>query len=303
MKKYILTAFIIIVCVLNVQAQTIKPGNAWPSKNGRTSTNPDEVAGQLYHAVGAEKIDGTGNVTGNVEFNYTWSAGRNAPENQMWSYERTDIDAGWRYEGGTFEFTSDYVWTDFGTRLDDHKGDPGTITEFGYYKINTDGTIGVPTAMMELDADGNKIVNNSVIFKEGDKIGFYMEIAETNGNNVIFTSTENAIEGAAKAAPNVDTDSRGDEKQYFCLFDARPGKPGIASASHYEYFLDGFLAKKDDQTYEQFIDEVIEQNGGNTNITDSDGNAVGGQPLPGLLLTMVIGGTAVAGIAKKRKKA
>ena len=89
MKKYILTAFIIIVCVLNAQAQTIKPGNAWPSKNGRTSTNPDEVAGQLYHAVGAEKKDGKGN----VEFNYTWSAGRNAPANQMWSYERTDIDA------------------------------------------------------------------------------------------------------------------------------------------------------------------------------------------------------------------
>ena len=82
----------------------------------------------------------------------------------------------------------------------------------------------------------------------------------------------------------------------------------ISPYAHYEYYLDGVLSSSEGQSYEDFIEEVnahIEENGGGT-ITNSDGtpaNAPSGQPLPGLLVTLAIGGSVLACVSKKRRKA
>jgi hypothetical protein len=274
MKKIILTVIVILACAVNAQT--------WTSGNGRQGSS--EQVGVVYHA---EK--------GNVQFDYSWGS---AHSNQMWTYERTDINNGWIYVGGTFEFTSDYVWTDFDTRLDERKGNPGNIIEYGYYTIGKDGHASDPIALVTKDADGNTI-ENSVIFQKGEKIGIYMTLNETNGNQVTFTSSKSNIEGASAAVPNVDTDSRGDEKQYFCLFDNRQGK-GIGDYSHYEFHFGGLIASNG--SYEEFLEQVIEQNDGNTNITDSTGNPVSGQPLPGTLATILISGLCAKALSKKNKK-
>ena len=276
MKKIILTAIVILTCVVNAQT--------WTSGNGRL--NSSEEVGVVYHAQ-----------KGNVQFDYSWGE---AHTNQMWTYERTDTNTGWKYEGGTFEFTSDYVWTDFNTQLDTRDGVPGTIVEYGYYTIGADGKANDPVMLYRQDAEG--MAENSVIFQKGDKIGIYMTLNETNGNQVTFTSSNSGVEGASAASPNVDTQSRGKEDQYFCLFDNRPGKGGIGDFSHYEYFFGGLLASTEGQTYEDFIDQVIEKDGGKTNITDSNGNPVSGQPLPGTLATLLIGGLCAGSLRKRNKK-
>ncbi|MBR6060340.1 MAG: hypothetical protein IKP58_19395 [Victivallales bacterium] len=282
---------------------------------------------------------------------------RMGTQGNMVYYERTDIDKGWIYDNGTFEFTSAYVWTDLSTRLDPKasgsislsKYNENDLVEFGYYKIGGDNSQAM--VMYKLNEAGEVSIKNSVIFEDGDKIGIYAKINETqnlttghyvhtvnegtrwNPNYVDYESdsknyyykdgqkvnnknggkwvadtttvtktyktTTDAVadlEGASVVINNVDHDSRGQETQYFCLFTDKFG-----AVDHFEYYMAGLI--NSNGNYDDFIDDVIEQNGGNTNITDSDGNAVGGQPLPGLLLSMVIGGTAVAGIAKKRKKA
>ncbi len=277
MKKIILTVIVILACAVNAQT--------WTSGNGRQGSS--EQVGVVYHA---EK--------GNVQFDYSWGS---AHSNQMWTYERTDINNGWIYVGGTFEFTSDYVWTDFDTRLDERKGNPGNIIEYGYYTIGKDGHASDPIALVTKDADGNTI-ENSVIFQKGDKIGIYLKIDEKNGNIVTFTSSESDIEGTTAAAPNVDTSSRGNEQQYFCLFDNREGHGGIGNFSHYEYFMGGLLASSEGQSYQDFINQVIDQNDGKTNITDSTGNPVNGQPLPGTLATLLIGSLCASTLRKKNKK-
>ena len=148
MKKIILTAIVILTCVVNAQT--------WTSGNGRL--NSSEEVGVVYHAQ-----------KGNVQFDYSWGE---AHTNQMWTYERTDTNTGWKYEGGTFEFTSDYVWTDFNTQLDERKGNPGTIVEYGYYTIGADGKANDPVALFTKDAAGQTI-ENSVVFQKGEKIGIF----------------------------------------------------------------------------------------------------------------------------------
>lgn len=271
MKKIILTAIVILTCVVNAQT--------WTSGNGRL--NSSEEVGVVYHAQ-----------KGNVQFDYSWGE---AHTNQMWTYERTDTNTGWKYVGGTFEFTSDYVWTDFNTQLDTRDGVPGTIVEYGYYTIGADGKANDPVALFTKDATG-QTSENSVIFQKGEKIGIYMTIDEKNGNRVTFTSSDSGVAGASAASPNVDTQSRGKEDQYFCLFDNREGHDGIGNFSHYEYYFGGILASTDGQTYEDFMKEVEKENNGKTNIT------VNGQPLPGTLATLLIGGLCAGSLRKRNKK-
>ena len=273
MKKIILTAIVILACAVN--AQTYPTGNDWKSSSGRKS----EEIGVVYHAT-----------NGSVQFNYSWG-GDDPNPNQMWTYERTDKNVGWKYSGGTFEFTSKYVWTDFNTQLDKRSGVPGTIVEYGYYNIDAEGHASDPVALYIKDAEGMK--ENSVIFQQGDKIGVYLKIKENNGNTVTFTSSETDIANTSAASPNVDTNSRGKENQYFCLFDNREGHDGIGNFSHYEYFFGGLVAS--DGSYGEFIDQVNKENDGKTNVT------VNGQPLPGTLATLLIGGLC-AGALRKRKK-
>ena len=282
MKKIILTAIVVLACVVN--AQTYPIGSDWQSSSGRKQESRDVV----YHAINSD---------GSVQFNYSWG-GLDSNKNQMWTYERTDKNTGWKYEGGTFVFTSDYVWTNFDTRPDiRYEVDPGTIVEYGYYTIGADG----PNDPVMLYKNAEGTVKNSVIFQKDDKIGIYMKI-DQNGDLFTITSSNSNIQGASVASPNVDTHSRGEEKQFFCLFDNRPGQKGIDDVSHYEYHFGGILASTPGQTYEDFIDQVIEKDGGKTNITDSNGNPVSGQPLPGTLATLLIGGLCAGSLRKRNKK-
>ncbi len=289
MKKLLLTAIVVMACVINVA----KAANTPWDKNGNPKWN-DGNPTNLYHEYTATK--------GGVQFEYSWGPEH---QNQMWSYERIGANTGWKYENGTFEFTSDYVWTDFNTRLDERKDrygnivKLGTIVEYGYYTIGADGQPNDPVMLYRQDAAGNEF-ENSVIFQKGEKIGIYMTLNETNGNQVTFTSSKSNIEGASAAVPNVDTDSRGDEKQYFCLFDNRKPNTGIGNFSHYEYYFGGLVAS--DGNYDEFIEQVIKENDGKTNITDSDGNPVSGQPLPGTLATLLIGGLCAGSLRKRNKK-
>ncbi len=284
MKKIILTAIIILACAVNA-ANTPWDGNGNPKWNWGSPTN----LGEVYTAT-----------KGNVQFAYSWGSDH---KNQMLTYKRLDANKGWEYEGGTFEFTSDYVWTDFDTRLDERNGNPGTIVEYGFYTIGADGHANDPVALYIKNAEGNA-VENSVIFQKGEKIGIYMTIDEGKGNLVTFTSSQADIakSNVSAAAPNVDTNSRGDEKQYFCLFDNREPNTGIGNFSHYEYHFGGLLASSEGQSYDDFIHQVIEQDGGNTNIIDSNGNPVSGQPLPGTLATLLIGSLCAGTLRKKNKK-
>ena len=270
MKKIILAAIVVLACAVNAQT--------WTSGNGRL--NSSEEVGVVYHAQ-----------KGNVQFDYSWGE---AHTNQMWTYERTDKNVGWKYEGGTFEFTSDYVWTDFNTQLDERHGNPGTIVEYGYYTIGADGHANEPVTLYNKNAEGT--VENSVIFQKGDKIGIYMTIDEGRGKTVTFTSSKTDIANTSAAAPNVDTKSRGSEEQYFCLFDNRKANTGIGDYSHYEYFFGGLVASKEGQSYEDFYKDVIKENDGKTNIT------VNGQPLPGTLATLLIGGLCAGSLRKRNKK-
>ena len=297
MKKIILTAIVILACA--VYADETKPGTEWKNKTGREN----EKTNVVYKAVNAP-----------VQFKYTWSVGKDpgqnqnpmltydSNKNQMWTYERIGENVGWKYEGGTFEFTSDYVWTNFEKQVDDRGGNPGTVIEYGYYTIGADGHANDPVALYIKNTEGNE-VENSVIFQKGDKIGIYMTIDEGNGKQpVTFTSTKADIEkpNTSAASPNVDTDSRGTETQYFCLFDNRKKDTGIGNFSHFEYYFDGLIASNGD--YNEFIEKVIEQNGGNTNnITDSNGNPISGQPLPGTLATILISGLCAGSLRKRNK--
>ncbi|MBR4900432.1 MAG: hypothetical protein IKZ46_05785 [Victivallales bacterium] len=334
MKKFFLTVIVVIfACMVNaadepvaIQHNSTQP---WEKGKGTLGRQAGEQVGQTYYYQ-----------RGDVIFGATWGTAHN---NQMLSYERVDAHGnnitGWKYENGTFEFTSDYIWTDFASRYDGQSSNYGDIVEFGYYKI-VDGQPTATHAVMTVD--GTDVTNNSVIFEKGDTIGFYTKMGQEvqtteidhyehkvgnktytsdskdyyidenkqkrrhNGTAVYktetvtktYTTTPGAIDGATVFINNVDTDSRGKDDQYFCLF-----KNQIDGQKHYEYFLAGAIKSSDGQTYEEFIDQVIDQTGTDpSTITNSDGGSITGQPVPGLLLSMVIGGTAVA-FSKKRKKA
>ncbi len=280
MKKIILTAIVILACAVNA-ANTPWDGNGNPEWHHGNPTNLDQV----YTAT-----------KGNVQFAYKWGS---AHKNQMLTYERigADVNTGWKYEDGMLEFTSDFVWTNFDTQTDiRHNVSLGNVIEYGYYTIGADGQANDPITLFRENTEGT--AENSVIFKKGDKIGIYMTINE-DGTPFTITSSKSNIEGASVAVPNVDTNSRGNEKQYFCLFDNRQGK-GIGDYSHYEFHFGGLIASNG--SYEEFLEQVIEQNDGNTNITDSTGNPVSGQPLPGTLATILISGLCAKALSKKNKK-
>ncbi len=299
MKKLILTAIVVLACVVNAA-----PGSSWsfqPSQPSEPINTPWDGKGNpewnkgnptnLYQEYTA--------TNGSVQFEYSWGP---EAKNQLWSYERIGANTGWKYENGTFEFTSKYVWTDFDYRLDTRAGIPGTVVEYGYYTIGDDGHVSDPITLWVKGTDEQAAIHNSVIFKQGEKIGIYMTIDEGKGQNVTFTSTKADIAkpNTSAAVPNVDTDSRGDEKQFFCLFDNRKPNTGIGNFSHFEYHFGGLVAS--DGSYDEFIEQVIKEDGGKTNITDSDGNPVSGQPLPGTLATLLIGGLCAGSLRKRNKK-
>ncbi len=144
--------------------------------------------------------------------------------------------------------------------------------------------------------DENGIRHNS---HNGKKV----TVTESSINTYTTTNTNAAgLEGASVVTNNVDRDSRGEETQYFCLF-----TDGFGAVDHFEYYLAHVVTG---DNYNDFIQDVIGQNtdeNGNpiSTIVDSNGQtvSVSGQPLPGLLVSLCIGGIATGvGVSKKRKK-
>lgn len=241
----------------------------------------------------------------------------------------------WSYDDGVFTFNSAYVWTDFAARIDYKASGSAArsdvkmsdLVEFGYYLIE-DGKAG---QAMPLFVSGEEGIRNSAIFNDGDKIGIYAKIQSTTdggwerqevghynkkGKWIIdgyewvkvpgetktetWTTTANAIEGARKNANNVDHDSLHEETQYFCLF-----LDHFSLKDHFEYYMAGMVAGDD---YNQFISDVIDQNIGAdgkpiTVITDGGtGEPITtGQPLPGVLASVMIGSSVLLVGRKARK--
>ena len=239
MKKIILTAIVVLACVVN--AQTLPTGTEWEKTETISAGRKNEDRGVVYQAT-----------KGSVQFTYSWD-GLDKNPNQMWTYERTDKNTGWKYEGGTFEFTSEYVWTDFNTKLDTRNGIPGTVIEHGYYTVDANGHATSDLISLVSKDDNGNTVEKSVVFEQGEKIGIYLKVDEGNGKTVTFTSSDSKIQGTSAASPNVDTDSRGEEAQLFCLFDNRKKNTGIGNFSHFEYYFGGLIASSDYNSYEDFI--------------------------------------------------
>lgn len=258
---------------------------------------------------------------------------------QTLHYTKTDGNGNtlWSYDDGVFTFSSAYVWTDFAARIDYKQSGSASrsnvqmadLVEFGYYKIDN-GVAGQAMPMFAFGADGAMAIHNSAIFNGGDKIGIYAKIQSMTGDSwerreighynkkgkwvvdgyewvkvpgetvtKTWTTTANAIDGAYKNQNNVDHDSLGKETQYFCLFLDKFG-----FVDHFEYYLAGMVAGDD---YNQFISDVIDQNTGadgkpSTVVVDgSTGKPVTtGQPLPGVLVSVALGGAAIAAFRRRR---
>lgn len=220
------------------------------------------------------------------------------------------------FDDGVFTFNRAYVWADFAQRVDANTllgRIVGTtvnvkdIKEFGFYRVDAKGRgDGEMQILSGTDADGNEI-RNSVIMEKGEKIGLYMKI-ETEKTNILgrkttevitYTTTSNSgISGAQTAYNRIDPDSHGDE-QYFCFFTNTR-----LLGSHFEYYLEGEMGTDNPDGYEEFLEKVQEQLGDNEVIINTNGdkqNPINGAPLPGVLLTTIIGGGILAGRKKFHK--
>lgn len=255
----------------------------------------------------------------------TWGGSSKQPGG-MNSGAYTTSDGSVTYKDGVFTFNSNYVWTDFASRIDDQWAknaglSVSDITEMGYYSINADGTTGDLTKLYSKDDDQK----SSAIFQKGDKIGIYMNIdkktttsghyekvkngwktsyewvpGETTVENNTYTTTQTDKDGAVKAGTTLDPDSKGAE-QYFCLFT----NGTVSGSAHYEYYLEGMLSATDEESLEDFtnrVKELIQEENLDVRLPDSQGGYLDGEPLPELLVTLGIGGTALAGFMKRRKK-
>lgn len=195
------------------------------------------------------------------------------------------------FSQGAFTFKTDYVLTDFAVRVASMQNenilDINNLSEIGFYKISSmsghSTTLdGEPVWMRRNDGE-NITTNEQVTFHQGDKIGIYVKtstyVQKENGKFELvkdaqtFTTTDGAIDGANSFKNNQRPENE-DGLVYFSLYlDNNDIKQPT-----YQYALNGEASS-----------------GGNE-------ESFGGQPLPGILLTLAIGGTAIAGVTKRRKK-
>ena len=192
------------------------------------------------------------------------------------------------YAQGVFTFNTDYVLKDFAVRVSSNSSvlNLGNIVEIGYYSIK-DGNAGSPVAMPFNNSAADSSSSDFATFKEGDQIGIYVKMnghLQQHGNNYewisddriyTYTSTKGAIENADGTVKYNAVDDI-EDPQFFSLFIDNHAQ----HQPHYQYAFDG---------------EIIDGGG------EGGGDNLGGQPLPGLLVTLAIGGTALAGVARKRK--
>lgn len=206
------------------------------------------------------------------------------------------------------------------------------ISKFGFYKIAANGASNSTADFITL-YDKAAGENNSVIFNKNEKVGVFMEITTTTTERVYVkdswftghyetktttttkTYTTTNVKGADATVANfVDPDSSAATGQFFCFFTT--GRVD-GNTGHYEYYMDELIASEQGQSYDDFISKVIEELGGegkNFSIVDSQGNEVtiadsttptpgaNGQPLPGLLTTLVLGGAALVGGKKLKNR-
>ena len=196
------------------------------------------------------------------------------------------------FKQGAFTFKTDYILSDFHLRVYNINGNilnPSAIKEFGFYKIadmtdNRTTLDGEPVWMHKIDDNGAVTINEKVTFHKGDTIGIYLktdlhakkangQFGGVGGLNT-FTTTDDAIDGAQAFKNNERPEKEDDGSVYFSLFLYNHDN----KQSVYQYAL---------------IGEPSNGEGGGSNL--------GGQPLPGLLTTIALGGAAVAGISRKRK--
>ena len=188
------------------------------------------------------------------------------------------------YGQGTFTFNTDYVLKDFAVRVSAKNNNVlnlNNLVEIGYYKIEN-GRAGTPVSIPI--GSENSTASDSPTFKAGDTIGIYVKLNGhlkqhgnqyewiSDGETYTYTSTQGAIDDAEGVVKYNAVDAE-EDPQYFSLFIDNNAQ----HQPHYQYAFDGEPS-----------------NGG--------GNPSGGQPLPGLLMSLAIGGTALASMARKRKK-
>ncbi len=206
----------------------------------------------------------------------------------VWAKAALETDI-FDFKQGAFTFKENYTLNDLAVRLSTNSGviSLNNLTEIGFYKIASmtghSTTLDGEPVWMHTNNNGAITINPNapVTFEEGDTIGIYVKtngyMKKQNGNWVwvegerTFTTTDNAIAGADSLKNN----ERPEEDNGFTYFSLYLDNNDIKQPT-YQYALKG---------------EV--NNGG--------GGSTGGQPLPGLLMTLTLGGMAVAGMSRKRK--
>lgn len=214
------------------------------------------------------------------------------------SYQGTN----YLYSHGLFTFTANFVWTDITRRTDAQSAqNVSNVSEMGYYLSDENGkAIGSMVTMQSSEG-----VGHSVIFSQGDRIGVFMKI-----NGVTVTSTESGLAGTVHYATDLDSDSAGgDQSQYFRLYDQAAAEQNNGAPARYEYYFNGMIASREEgQTLEEFtqlVEEEIALGGGVPSVISSHPAGSNGQPLPGVVMTILLGSAVLASgrRLKGRKKA
>ncbi len=329
MKKY-LFIFVLIAGIVTANAQN------WGGNSGNGNNNN----GYTLHAEGDVDYWGKNGSQGNMigyyregtgwkfengaftfSSKYTWTdLGQQIDPKQSGSLANTKLDLknitafgyykiengvagekmmmfGNRDENGEFTVKNSVIFND-GDKIGIYAKINETKTVNLYEHTVNEGTWVHPNKVTYISESKDSYVNSDGETVQHRNQGkFYQQ--KTVNVTTTYTTTDDGDNDTVTVINNVDRDSRGDEIQYFCLF-----LDGFSAVDHYEYYLKHIVTGDD---WNDFIDDVNDQNTGGTTVTDSDGNPVtpstGGQPLPGLLMTLAIGGTAIAGMKKRNKKA
>jgi len=213
------------------------------------------------------------------------------------------------------------------------------VVRFGYYTINADGTHGDYITMYDRDNSAN---NSSAIFKAGDQIGMFMDVPEltfVKDSNGVYTKDDsgNYVKASSRtrstrryslvstgevtrytttdtgddsqtAGAHIDHSSYelqdGSAHQYFCIYPLGQDHMDEGGA-HFEYYFEGLMGT-DSENVDEFISYLNNVNGAGNELSVLVNGAkyegTSGQPLPGILATVLVGGCAL-GFMKKRKHA
>ena len=183
-----------------------------------------------------------------------------------------------------------------GTYMD--SGSPSMVQDYGIYLYNP--TTGVKGTFYSV-TDGNTGIENVFEFDPGDTFGVYYK----NDKGEIITTTDNWIgnydtgqkDGKNPIKVYDDNHPNGYDtttyKKFMCLLNTNDNSNGQEKI-HWEFMLETML----DNPYYKVEPEDFLGNG--ETFTNEDG--VTGQPLPGTLATLLIGGLCAGSLRKRNKK-